>query len=101
MNYAYLGGNNYQITLTFYRDCINGNTPFDSIASIGIFDKFNNLLGDLRVRPFDSLTVPPTLSSPCLVPPANICYKVAHYKVNVTLPPRAGGYKIVYQRCCR
>ena len=44
MNYKYLGNGNYKITLTVYRDCINGRAPFDNPASIGFFDDRGNLI---------------------------------------------------------
>jgi hypothetical protein len=47
------------------------------------------------------INVPPFINDPCLQVPANICVEQATYVQNVTLPPSAFGYDIVYQRCCR
>ncbi len=44
MNYRHLGGNNYEIRLTVYRDCFNGVPPFDNPASIGIYNSANQLV---------------------------------------------------------
>jgi gliding motility-associated-like protein len=100
--YEYLGNNNYQVTLTVYRDCFNGVPPFDDPGFIGIWDANNTLLTTLSVSPFDSSTVPPIINSPCFIPPVNICYRVANYYSSViNLPPRPGGYQLAYQRCCR
>src|SRR5258706_456356 len=132
LNYRWIGGNNYEIRLTVFRDCINGVPPFDNPASIGIFNSANNLVNinysytgfypdpyynvsppyynnatfnnqtyGFLILPHDSATVPNTISSPCEIPPANICYRVCHYIDTITLPPIAGGYHLAYQRCCR
>lgn len=128
MNYRWLGGYYYEIRLTVYRDCINGVPPFDNPASIGIHDNQNNLINlnynytgfypmgsnnyfnnatfnnqqyGYLIYPNDSQTVPHTVSSPCVIPPTNVCYRVCHYVDTVSLPPIPGGYHLVYQRCCR
>ena len=101
INYVDLGGYNYEITLTVYRDCLNGLAQFDEPAAIGIFDQFNNLIYNEQVYYNDSEMVPPAYTAPCLIPPTNICYDMAHYITDVYLPPIPGGYQIVYERCCR
>ncbi|MBP6649437.1 MAG: hypothetical protein KA281_07725, partial [Bacteroidia bacterium] len=101
MNYRYLGGFLYEVRLTVYRDCYNGVAPFDNPASIGIFDNHDNLIS--TVAPFinDQQQVQNAINTPCLIPPQDVCYEVAHYIFTTSLPPREGGYSIVYQRCCR
>ena len=76
LNYQYLGNNIYRIWLTVYRDCYNGVPPFDNPASIGVFDAGNNALIFERLltrNPSD--TIPPTINSPCFIPPTNVCYE--------------------------
>ncbi len=99
--YKYLGNDLYQIRLTVYRDCWNGVPPFDNPASVGVFDANNVLLQQLLLFVNDSATVPPTINSPCFIPPVDVCYRVANYYTTVNLPPRPGGYQLAYQRCCR
>src|SRR4030095_14768168 len=100
--YSYHGNNQYKIHLTVYRDCINGVPPFDSPATIGIWNSNNNLLTYVEVYPSDSITVPNYINSPCFIPPTNVCYRQCHYHSGfVTLPPIPGGYQLAYQRCCR
>jgi gliding motility-associated-like protein len=101
MYYHYLGNNQYKITLVVYRDCINGQAPYDPEASLGIFDSQGNLYQNVLVPINDSGYVPNAINSPCLAPPLDICDQVAHYYTTVTLPPVGGGYTIAYQRCCR
>ena len=101
LNYLYLGNNIYEVSLTVYRDCYNGIAPFDDPASIGVFDASGNLYSSSLVYIHDQNNVANVINSPCLTPPANVCYQVAHYIFTTVLPPRAGGYTLAYQRCCR
>jgi gliding motility-associated-like protein len=101
LNYKYLGGNNYEIRLTVYRDCWNGVPPFDDPAAVGIFDSNNVLLDTLMMTFLGLDTLPPTINSPCFTPPTNVCYEVTTYIDTVNLPPIPGGYQLAYQRCCR
>ncbi|MFO0479292.1 MAG: PKD domain-containing protein [Bacteroidota bacterium] len=85
-----------------YRDCINGLAPFDDPAFFTIFDASQNVVKTLTVSILSVTTVPPTNNSICA--PAffgNACVEEAIYETTVTLTPSAGGYDIVYQRCCR
>ena len=101
LNYKKLTGNDYEIRLTVYRDCFNGQAPFDPFASLGVFDMSNNFVTSIDM-PFLGLdTVPPTKSNACLIPPTNICYEVTTYIDTITLAPSATGYQLAYQRCCR
>ena len=99
--YTCLGNNDYRITLKLYRDCFNGQAPFDSPAFIGIYSASGSLINTLSVNFVGPNQIPPAVISPCLVPPANVCVEEAIYEQTVNLPPLAGGYNIVYQRCCR
>jgi gliding motility-associated-like protein len=101
-NYRYLGANQYEIRLTVYRDCYNGIPPFDNPASVGIYDAISNvLITELFLNFTGSDTIPPTVNSPCFIPPTNICYERTTYIDTVILPPSSGGYILSYQRCCR
>lgn len=102
MNYRYLGNNVYRISLTVYRDCYNGVPPFDNPASVGIFNAITNTL--IREKFFNLQnidTVPPTINSPCFIPPTDVCYERTVYTDTVVLPASPGGYILAYQRCCR
>ena len=77
MYYHYLGNNQYRITLVVYRDCINGQAPFDPEASLGIFNSQGNLVQNILVPVNDSSYIPNAINSPCLTPPLGICDQVA------------------------
>ncbi len=102
LNYHYLGNNIYRLSLTVYRDCYNGVPPFDNPASLGVFNALTNQF--IREKLFtlqDIDTVPPTINSPCFIPPTDICYERTVYTDTIILPPSAQGYILAYQRCCR
>ncbi len=103
MNYTCLGNDEYEITLTIFRDCFNGNPNawFDDPASIGVFDQNNVLLEQILVPLMNNDTLNPVLTSECLVVPPNVCVHTTTYRTVVTLPPIPGGYQLAYQRCCR
>lgn len=99
--YDCLGGNNYKITLKIYRDCFNGQAPYDDPASVYFWDNVGNLITEVQIAFPGSVTLPVTINNPCFTPPTNICVEEAIYTTTVNLPPIPGGYDITYQRCCR
>ncbi|MEM1217561.1 MAG: PKD domain-containing protein [Bacteroidota bacterium] len=106
MNYTCLGNDQYEITLTVFRDCFNGapGAFFDDPAAIGVFDGQTNELVQSILIPWDPVlndTLDPVLSSECFVAPPNVCVHTTTYTTIVTLPPQIGGYQLAYQRCCR
>ena len=101
LTYSCLGNNQYEISLTLYRDCVNGVPPFDPIAYIGVFGSDNKLLQTVKIARRDTLKLNPVLNDSCLVIPPNVCVSTTTYKDTITLLPRAGGYVLAYQRCCR
>lgn len=101
LNYKNLGGNNYEIRLTVYRDCYVGVPPFDNPAYVGIFNSSNQLLQTLTMTFRGLDTLPPAINDPCTIPPLDFCYEVTTYIDTINLAPLAGGYQISYQRCCR
>jgi gliding motility-associated-like protein len=103
MNYTCLGDDLYEITLTIFRDCFNGNPNawFDDPASIGVFDENNILLEEILIPLMNNDTLSPVLSSECLVVPPDVCVHTSTYTTTINLPSIPGGYQLAYQRCCR
>lgn len=107
MTYTCLGNDKYEIALTIRRDCDNGEPEFDDPASVGIFDADGNILFDLGIAgslliPFSTDdTLNTFIQSDCGFMGSPVCVHETVYKKSVTLPPRAGGYILSYQRCCR
>ncbi len=103
MNYTCLGNNEYELSLTVYRDCFFADPTvfFDDPAAIGIFDQNGMLVSGLLLPYLNNDTLTPILSDSCLFVPENVCVHTASYKSTVTLPFKPGGYTVSYQRCCR
>lgn len=94
-----------------YRDCINGVPPLDGFpdasgnvtpAYFTIFDASGSVIVFSQFTALTYSTVPPSNNSPC-APSTNgvACVQEGLYEASVNLPPKTGGYYIVYQRCCR
>jgi gliding motility-associated-like protein len=102
MTYRCLGNDQYEITLQVFRDCYTGIPPFDPVAWVAVYDKnwaiTDTLLMDVRMQ---DDTLPIILSNPCLTAPPDVCVNTTTYIDTLTLPFVAGGYTLVYQRCCR
>jgi gliding motility-associated-like protein len=105
MYYDYLGNNQYRITLKLYRDCLNGQAPFGglgdghAILNITGYNKelvSQVLMGEPLVTP-----VPANNNNPCMQSPNGVCVEQGVYTRTVNLPPRPGGYFLVYETCCR
>ena len=101
LSYSYLGNNNYQLTLKVYRDCFMGQAAYDNPTTISIFNSSGGLFTTVDVVFPGSDTLLNNANSPCLIVPPNICVEEADFITTVNLPPIAGGYTLVYQRCCR
>jgi gliding motility-associated-like protein len=99
--YDYQGGDNYRITLKVYRDCYNGQPPYDNPAYIFIFNNTGSLVDSIPVTFPGSRRLPPIINSLCFSAPLDICVEEAVYTKVVHLLPAVGGYDITYQRCCR
>ncbi|MEM6344659.1 MAG: gliding motility-associated C-terminal domain-containing protein [Bacteroidota bacterium] len=95
--------NTYRIRLTMYRDCVNGQAPFDNSVRLYVFRGSNNSLYTTQVIPFNGNTVEviPVYWDACTGAPYNLCIEYAVYEALITLPPAFGGYNIGWSRCCR
>ena len=102
MYYDYLGNNNYKFYLAIYRDCNTiGGAQYDSPLPISVFKANDQRLMDLQVPFPGSVVLPIIFNNPCVQAPTGICTERAIYTITINLPPIQGGYKVVYQRCCR
>ncbi|MGB4959567.1 MAG: hypothetical protein WBO36_08830, partial [Saprospiraceae bacterium] len=101
ITYRSLGNNIYEISLALRRDCQLGQVDFDPMASIGIFGSDNQFLKEKRLLFMAADTVGNTIISDCGFVGSNVCVQRTTYRDTVSLPFRAGGYILAYQRCCR
>lgn len=102
--YDYLGNDSFKIKLYLYIDCENGSPQalaLDKVAAMAIYRNSDNAQVDtFRV---DTLRTDPVnnINYNCLQPPTNICVVRYSYEAYVKLADVAGGYTVVFQRCCR
>lgn len=101
ITYRCVGNNNYEITLTIYRDCQGQGAGFDQDAAIAIYDANGTLHQNLSVPFNGSSTLPVIAPNNCSSLPQNVCTEKAVYTTTINLPAVSGGYTITYQRCCR
>lgn len=99
--YECIGNDDYIITLKVYRDCNSQGAPFDNPATVAVYDSAGVLVTTVQMFSPAITTVPPYINNPCLTSPPNVCVEEGIYAEIVNLPPIAGGYTLVYQRCCR
>ncbi|MGB0175829.1 MAG: PKD domain-containing protein [Owenweeksia sp.] len=101
ITYKCIGNNDYEVTLTIYRDCFSSGAQFDPLASVTIYDINNNLIQDLEIPILSSSQLPVEAPNNCTTLPLTVCTERAIYRFITHLPPRSGGYVITHQRCCR
>src|SRR3954468_20306992 len=110
MLYDFLGKNaqgedRYRVTLRIYRDCLNGQAQFDGISTspalLTIRATSGELIGVLDIGKPVVVNIPRTINSNCIQAPTDVCLEEGTYTYTIALLPRAGGYYLIYQRCCR
>ena len=101
--YDYLGNNQFKITLKLYRNCSTSCTqcaPYGDPEYVQIFDSLGNYIDSVPM-PIPTIDpIPNLITNPCLTP-VDVCITQAFYTGTYTLPPKPGGYTLVYERCCR
>ncbi|GDX45409.1 hypothetical protein LBMAG24_07360 [Bacteroidota bacterium] len=102
IGYRCLGNNNFEITLRVFRDCFNAaeGAYFDDPATIGVYNREGILISTFTLSPIGNDTLSEG-SDPCLTISTPVCVHTTTYKDTINLLPRLGGYRFVYQRCCR
>ncbi|TVR79294.1 MAG: PKD domain-containing protein [Chitinophagaceae bacterium] len=101
ITYTCLGNNEYEVTLTFYRDCAQGTAPFPASPTIRIYNSNGAQLQTLSLSGTGVTTIQPTPPGPCTQTLSNVCLEAQEFTGIVVLPPIPGGYKLGYEICCR
>lgn len=98
-----MGGNDYEITLTLYRDYGNQvpASAFDNPAIIGVYDENGQYIDSLKIFGPVITNINGIVNNPCLLSPPSLRYGEGIYKDTLTVPSADTGYYFVYQRCCR
>lgn len=97
MTYECLGNDEYEFTMTIYRDCFGGGADFDNPATISVYQNEDEFLSTIYVMRDVLETTEPIL---CDGSSVNYCSEKAVYKFTITLLDGFGPYNVVYQRCC-
>ncbi len=107
-SYRHLGGYNYELSYTLYRDCSNDGSglpvaDFDDVIYFFVFENNTKRLYKTVTagKPRDIIFLDPEAAEKCIYGTPTVCIQVGTYKARVTLPPRPGGYTVIWQRCCR
>ena len=103
--YNRINDSTYKITVKVYRDC-NSQAQFAGInngisplipAILTVFNTDSILVGTFDIGTPMITNIPPTINNPCIQPPGGICVEEGVYTYTLNLPPKTGGYYIVYQ----
>lgn len=103
VTYRCLGGNNFEITITLFQDCLYGEPGAlsqDNPAYYSIFSGTNLVRAD-SVSALSTEIVDPNFSNACINNYPNTCMRKQVFRFTQNLPPTNVGYTIVYERCCR
>lgn len=108
LTYECMGGNQYKIRLVLFRDCEDSEAaPFDDPVYIYIADaqsgNWVNVDGEhyIEIELDEDIDIEPDFSDICAGTEPELCIERGTYEKTINLPPRATGYKLIYQRCCR
>ena len=104
MSYRCLSGNNYEIDLKIYRNCISTNNNIDNDVVITIFNKANNsFIRTITLPIVSNVEIPNPPSTPCFDAPTRneVCVQTLGYSGVINLASSTTGYLLVFQRCCR
>lgn len=101
MYYTYNGFSNgehhYTVTLKLYQRC-NSGRQFPNPTIISIFDKGTSArVRDMSVPLGNINTISITNPDPCITNPPPVCYEIAFYTFNVSLPESPAGYVMASQ----
>lgn len=106
VTYKCLGNNVFEINISFYQDCIDGEPEailFDNPAFYSIYTASSNptLVTSGEAYYYEKYIVDPNFSNDCINNYPPTCMQKQSFKFTVTLPPHPDGYYIISQRCCR
>jgi len=102
LTYKRLTGNQFEVSLKLFRDCLTGQAGFDASIEIGIFERNTHLILDsVEILLTQTYPIPLNMPGSTCAPPPDICGETGLYRDTITLGPNANGYYISWQRCCR
>ncbi len=105
IKYTYLGqsnGNaNYAVSFYQYSDC-NYPDRVDDRIYLAVYDASSNVeISVTTISRSSYVREEKNDFGPCFKNPPTVCYLVAGYTTNISVPLNSGGYVLAVQRCCR
>jgi len=104
ITYRCLGNDRYEVTLHFYRDCLDPEgAPFDDVLLFVFKSSDKQLVSTYAIPvPANTPRIYPPNPAACFVGGVpRVCLEEGIYKTIITLPPIVGGYDLSWARCCR
>jgi gliding motility-associated-like protein len=104
VTYKWRGGNRYEVRLDIYQDCLTGQgivIAQDNPAIFSLFSGTGTLMSVDSIAAASTLFVPANFSNDCINNAPRTCLQRQTFFMDYELPANAGGYYVVYQRCCR
>jgi gliding motility-associated-like protein len=90
--------NNYQVTVTFFRDCSGGGAGFENPMYVFVYDKVTNAkIQEINMGGPTVTTL--TKGDACYVP--SLCVEKGIYVGNAVIANNPNGYYLSWMRCCR
>ncbi|MEP6684576.1 MAG: PKD domain-containing protein [Parafilimonas sp.] len=105
IKYTYLGVNgdkvNYNVSFYQYSDCSEPE-KVDNFIYLAVHDVTTSQdINTYTVGRTSLTTEEKNDFGPCFQNPPTVCYLVAEYTTNISMPQNASGYTLTVQRCCR
>jgi gliding motility-associated-like protein len=103
ITYNYLGNNNYEIVLTYYRDCLNGDPQAianDEPVAISVYKGNSFYAIDSNIVYSSQNNISFNNPYPCITSNPSYCINKAVFKKIFNLPASADTFTIIAQRCC-
>lgn len=98
------GDYTYHVTMRLYRVCDHGSNIAEMPRTVYlmVFNKDNNqAFRKIQVDSSHFQEKNLTQFDPCIVNPPPVCFQVASFETDVTVPVNNNGYTVAFQSCCR
>jgi gliding motility-associated-like protein len=103
LTYISLGDNEYEVTLTMYRDCDPTSATFELEYTLSIFNDDSNSPSEFvtMFNPTFTLIEYDALENDCLELPDGICVEQAIFTQTITITSPEDNFTLYVSACCR
>jgi len=99
ISYQCLGGNQFQVTVTVFRDCAAGTAQLGNTLTIRAVNQSTLASTNWPLNRISSVQIPFVNAGVCAQ--ANLCVEENIYQGTITLPNNTNGYDLQFNSCCR